>query len=1024
MIQPPLKSKSTVVNLAVLAVLLLAPFSMVLLTGVPTAFAAGTVIPTVTPSCTGTTLGGLSQCTVSVTGTSGTPTGSVTFSVQEGDAEFPSGATCALYSGSCAVNIEGTNVGTNVIIANYNGDDTYDVEGVTANFVVGPAATTATDVSCNPMTVMMGFTSVCTATVESFFGSIAGDTVSWIVGTGVFSLSSDTCTITSDSCSITLTAIEEGTFSGVTAKFAGDNNNKPSTSGTIVVWTVQAVTNTVVSCPTSLAVGATSLCTATITGGLDPTGQVTFSYYSGSGWVDITTANPCSLSSGSCSIGVTGDTPGSFVFDALYAGDINNIGQDGYSDTITVTAATTVTSVSCAPKSFGVYEWTTCTAAVSGQSLYPPNGNVYFSQSSGTGSVFFNQLWCTLPGSFPDTCSIGSNVEGLSAGSVTIAATYNLDGGDIFNAVSSGTFGLTVTPTAPSASVTILDCSIPADMLAIGGSGPCSVEVSVASTPPFPTGTVTFSQFGPGSVDFSSSTCSLTSYGECSITIVGTAAGNVEITATYGGDSNYVGSSDVSDPILVGLATSTAVSCTPASSSVGATITCTATISGGSSPTGEVDFSQSSGTGSVGGLSFCDLPATPCYTTMTGNGAGSVIIEAYYYGDSNNAPSTGYSKVLTITPAAGASVYCAATDLATAPATSTTCTATLTGYIGNVAGEEMSWSQSLAGPGVTFSSDTCILSYSGACSVTVTGANAGSDTITATYGGDTNNGESSGSFDITVVLGWLYSDTVTVSCKPTATAVGAYASCLAVVSNGGLHPSGTVTLTQAGSGSFYPAIATCFLPTASLTSSSCWVTLTGGIPGYVIITATYSGDFNNRGTSGSSGLLTVAQALTLTAISSGSASASQTLPTGPMSVKIINSTAKDGTPVTISFTNLGPILPSGTTGLVPIGFYQVRVSGITDGVAKVCITNAGVSSTTVMEYGGPGGWRQAGADPTVPSICGDIPVSALNGGTQIVIGTPIDPASVWMSMIHSMMLRSTTESLHVRVLCSARTIPQ
>ena len=75
----------------------------------------------------------------------------------------------------------------------------------------------------------------------------------------------------------------------------------------------------------------------------------------------------------------------------------------------------------------------------------------------------------------------------------------------------------------------------------------------------------------------------------------------------------------------------------------------------------------------------------------------------------------------------------------------TTCTATVTGSspTGTV-----TWSQAPTGI-VSFSSTSCTLS-AGSCSVTVTGSSAGTTTVTATYGGDINNQESSATLPFTV----------------------------------------------------------------------------------------------------------------------------------------------------------------------------------------------------------------------------------------------------------------------------------
>jgi hypothetical protein len=95
-----------------------------------------------------------------------------------------------------------------------------------------------------------------------------------------------------------------------------------------------------------------------------------------------------------------------------------------------------------------------------------------------------------------------------------------------------GAVSLTVLPVH---SVTKLACF---NAIQVGATKTCTATV----TGYFPTGTITFSQTGTGSVTFSSSTCTLDSSGTCSVTVTGAKAGPVTITATYGGDTNNLGS--------------------------------------------------------------------------------------------------------------------------------------------------------------------------------------------------------------------------------------------------------------------------------------------------------------------------------------------------------------------------------------------------------------------------------------------------------------------------------------------------
>jgi hypothetical protein len=123
---------------------------------------------------------------------------------------------------------------------------------------------------------------------------------------------------------------------------------------------------------------------------------------------------------------------------------------------------------------------------------------------------------------------------------------------------------------------------------------------------------------------------------------------------------------------------------------------------------------------------------------------------------------------------------------------------------------------------------------------------------------------------------------------------------------------------------------------------------------------------------------------------------------------IINSTVKNDTTATAAWTNLG-VLPTGITGLVwPPGattsggawFFELEVGEVTDGNALICVYSTQISKTTTMEYY-YGGWQNASAivrfiGSPISYIGGYIPVSALIGGTEIVVGTPIDPQSTFL----------------------------
>src|SRR6266480_3179804 len=137
-----------------------------------------------------------------------------------------------------------------------------------------------------------------------------------------------------------------------------------------------STTITSLSCaPPSLVVmtDTTSQCTARISGaeGTVSGETVTFSQTGGTGGASFTSSKTCRLSGTSCTVAVTGSSPGQVIFQASYAGDANNAASSGTAS-VSVVQGTTTTSVSCTPPlaegamQFEVSLSSPCTATVSG----------------------------------------------------------------------------------------------------------------------------------------------------------------------------------------------------------------------------------------------------------------------------------------------------------------------------------------------------------------------------------------------------------------------------------------------------------------------------------------------------------------------------------------------------------------------------------------------------------------------------------------------------------------------------------
>jgi hypothetical protein len=189
-------------------------------------------------------------------------------------------------------------------------------------------------------------------------------------------------------------------------------------------------------------------------------------------------------------------------------------------------------TVSCHAASVVVGSATTCKATVKGSGSAPTGTITWSSSSPGR----FSKTSCKLSQRMTySTCSV--KFTPTAAGSVLLTANY---GGDLRNPATAEGYNLVV---RMKTSKTTVSC---APRLVAAGS-PTIITCKAKVIGYLPTGTVTWSQSGTGSVSFSSTTCTLVSprnpnQATCSVTMTGTTAGLVTLQATYGGNPNNLGS--------------------------------------------------------------------------------------------------------------------------------------------------------------------------------------------------------------------------------------------------------------------------------------------------------------------------------------------------------------------------------------------------------------------------------------------------------------------------------------------------
>jgi Bacterial Ig-like domain (group 3)/FG-GAP-like repeat len=200
----------------------------------------------------------------------------------------------------------------------------------------------------------------------------------------------------------------------------------------------------------------------------------------------------------------------------------------------------------------------------------------------------------------------------------------------------------------PAASVTALAAS--ASTITVGQTETLTATVTASSGSATPTDTVTFLD-GTTSIG----TGTLNAQGVATLSTTALAAGTHSITASYGGDSNFAGSTSQAVSVTVNAAvttvsTTTGLTASASSIAAGQSVTFTATVkasSGTAVPTGTVTFADDSSSLGTGTLNAQGV-ATFATSSLS---AGTQMITAGYAGDTNFATSTSSAVSVVVTAA-------------------------------------------------------------------------------------------------------------------------------------------------------------------------------------------------------------------------------------------------------------------------------------------------------------------------------------------------------------------------------------
>jgi hypothetical protein len=519
---------------------------------------------------------------------------------------------------------------------------------------------------------------------------------------------------------------------------------------------------------------------------------------------------------------------------ATYNGDLNYVGSTAPNLPQTVNPLTPTFTVSTLTPSVPVGTPVTFLASLTGVLLSPvnPRGTVSFT-ANGTSIPTCSGL-SVNGGAGAATCI----ASGLVAPTDAILATYSPDPNFTVSApasfietVTKATAAVTMS-SSPASPVVNQSTTLTALVLAQGGPG----------APVQPGGTVTFTQ-GATTLCSGAGINSTTHIATCIYAF--SSASSSTITATYGGDLNFVAGTQGTLPeTVLASATTTSVVSTPNPSAVNQQVTFTATVkpaftAGTALPAGSVVISTIPATTTCTAQVVAGI-VQACNLTFTANGSYTVI--ATYNGDPNFlssvSPSTGAGTdvqavgvaptTVNLTQSPNPSFVDQSATLSATIGFNTSGSAQPTGTVKFYDGGNLLPSCTATG--------TVSLPFTGGVvpPCTVPFLTQGTHSLTAIYSGDLNFGGSTSSAQNQIVNSTATVTSVVSSPNPSAVnaQVTATATVTPAYTAGGTKPAGTVTITTT------PATTTCTQTLVAGAVPACTFTFTSN--GSYTIVATYN----------------------------------------------------------------------------------------------------------------------------------------------------------------------------------------
>ncbi len=784
--------------------------------------------------------------------------------------------------------------GVHAIAFQYSDGSPY-VFATTINVTVGTGTTTTG--SANPTTQTFGSSVTLSSTVTSSGGTPSG-TVNFTEGTSPNVTVIASGPLSAGSASVATTALGGGTHS-ITATYVPPMVSQFSASSAASPFTVTinqaATTTTAGTPPPTTTAGSNVSLTASVTSSAGvPGGSVAFA--DGSSNCSSNVLGNAPLANGTATLVTTQLGAGSHTITACYSSSINFAASHGTMGAFTITPANTATTLAAATTAPGLNspDLLTATVSISGTTTPVTTGTVTFSDGAttlGTGPV---------NGAGQATYNWTATPTGSHSITATYAATTSFNGsGSSAQTVvvgnASTTTALTISPATPFL-----------------GTNPTYTAVVTASDGSTPTGNVQFTDNSSGIGN------PALSGGQASVTVSNLSGTSHTIVATYSGAD---GGSTATATFTASKATATTnVVAVPNPTTPFTNVTFTATVtSTGASPTGTVAFTKNPGGTPLGTPALSGNSASVSLSTLN---TGQYTITAAYSGDTNNTAAQGsvIENVGTSLSSTGLSVA----PSSAAPTQNVVLTATVTGSSppngGTVkffdGGTQIGSTQTLA---------------SGSAAITTQFSGAGTHNLTATYGGDSNDGAST-----SAIVGFVvaqFATTTALSATSSSAALGSPVTFTAAISGSVPDvPTGTVTYKDGGT----------TIGTASLDGHArATLTTTSLAAGSHTITANYGGDSENQ-SSMSSGVTFNVTNGNVTDFAIGSTIANQqTLGAGQSMTIPVTLTGASSFNGTVTVTCSG--LPTGAV----CTSSPVTVSGTTPVSVNVTLTTTGSNSGSV-----------------------------------------------------------------------------